>query len=177
MYFGGYEDRGSIGEPLVLPNILTPGERDVVKALAANASGDQKTAFERAIDDLYDLCRNPNALDLDGNGQPDKELLTGLVYGTNVATVTVNGRPRRVTNAVPEVFMGGPKALTAADVAAAVSQGIPTLQNVAIPVTEAVSGPRLGGFSVLTANVLAENGVIHAIDGVLVPPGVLAQLQ
>jgi uncharacterized surface protein with fasciclin (FAS1) repeats len=74
-------------------------------------------------------------------------------------------------------FHVAPQALTAADVAASVSQGIPTLQNVAIPVTAAVSGPRLGGFSVLTANVLAENGVIHAIDGVLVPPGVLAQLQ
>ena len=74
-------------------------------------------------------------------------------------------------------FHVAPQALTAADVAASVSQGIPTLQNVAIPVTESVSGPRLGGFSVLTANVLAENGVIHAIDGVLVPPGVLAQLQ
>lgn len=70
-----------------------------------------------------------------------------------------------------------PQALTAADVTAAAGQGIQTLQNVAIPVAATASGPQLEGFRVVAANVLAENGLIHAIDGVLVPPGVLAQLQ
>lgn len=67
--------------------------------------------------------------------------------------------------------------LTAADVTARVGQSIETLQGAAIPVAASAAGPQLGGFSVLTTNVLASNGVIHAIDGVLVPPGVLAQLQ
>ena len=67
--------------------------------------------------------------------------------------------------------------LTAADVALRVGQGIVTLQGASIPVTQSANGPLLGGFRVLTANVLASNGVVHAIDGVLVPPGVLVQLQ
>lgn len=67
--------------------------------------------------------------------------------------------------------------LTAADVTARVGQSIETLQGAAISVAASAAGPQLGGFSVLTTNVLASNGVIHAIDGVLVPPGVLAQLQ
>ncbi|MFM8418712.1 MAG: LamG-like jellyroll fold domain-containing protein, partial [Verrucomicrobiota bacterium] len=115
LYLGGFEDRANIGEPLVLPNILTPSERDTIKALAANASGTQRTQFLAAVDALYDLCRNPNRLDLDGDGIADASLLVGLTYGTNVTSVLVQGVRRIVTNAVPEVFAGGPKALTAAD--------------------------------------------------------------
>ncbi len=115
LYFGGYEDRSAIGEPLVLPNILTPSERDTVKALANSASGVSKTQFTGAIDALYDLCRNPNRLDLNGDGVADQALLVGLTYGTNVTRVTINGVSRTLTNAVPEVFGSGPKALTAAD--------------------------------------------------------------
>ncbi len=115
LYFGSFEDRSSIGEPLVLPNILTPSERDTVKALVVNGSGLQKTQFETGVDALYDLCRNPNRLDLDSDGKPDQALLVGLVYGTNVTQRSVGGQLVRFTNAVPEVFAGGPKALTAAD--------------------------------------------------------------
>ena len=115
LYFGSLEDRTGIGEPLVLPNIMTPSEAEVIKALAANATGQQRTGFQAGVDALYDLCRNPNRLDLDADGQPDKALLVGLVYGTNVTQRTLFGRQVTVTNAVPEVFAGGPKALTAAD--------------------------------------------------------------
>ncbi len=115
LYFGGYEDRSAIGEPLVLPNILTPSERDTVKALADNASGLQKTQFTAAIDALYDFCRNPNRLDLNGDGVADQDLLVGLTYGTNVTRTIVNGVARTLTNAVPQVFGSGAKALTAAD--------------------------------------------------------------
>ena len=115
LYFGALEDRTGIGEPLVLPNIMTPSERDVIKTLAGGASGLQKSRFMEGVDALYDLCRNPNRLDLDANGEPDKALLVGLAYGTNVTRQSIGGRQVTVTNVVPEVFAGGPKALTAAD--------------------------------------------------------------
>ena len=115
LYFGAYEDRTSIGEPLVLPNILTGSERDTVLALAANATGTQKSNFEAGVMALYNFCRNPNQLDLDGNVIPDTDLLVGLVYGTNVSSKVIDGSYRTVTNAVPEIFSGNPKALTAAD--------------------------------------------------------------
>ncbi|MEY3275962.1 MAG: hypothetical protein RL153_1228, partial [Verrucomicrobiota bacterium] len=112
---GGYEDRTGIGEPLVLPNILSDSERNTIKALAASATGTQRISFLVGVDALYDLCRNPNRLDLDGNGAADKSLLVGLTYGTNVTSLLVGNVRRTLTNAVPEVFSSGPKALTAAD--------------------------------------------------------------
>ncbi len=115
LHFGGYEDRTTIGEPLVLPNLLTPSERDTILALAASATGTQKSTFEAGVTALFNLCRNPNQLDLDGDGQPDEALLIGLTYGTNKSTVFVGGAYRTLTNAVPEVFGDNPKALTAAD--------------------------------------------------------------
>jgi len=69
-----------------------------------------------------------------------------------------------------------PSALTAQDVKAAVGTGLTTLQGSVVGVLHA-QGLSLDGQPVLTADVLAANGIVHAIDGVLVPPGVLAQLQ
>ncbi|MEQ1632065.1 MAG: fasciclin domain-containing protein [Planctomycetota bacterium] len=83
--------------------------------------------------------------------------LTGLSLPFTAPAVHAAGPPNAVTTVL--------------------AQGIDTLQGVPIPVTESLTGPRLGGFSILSADVLAANGIIHAIDGVLVPPGVLAQLQ
>jgi hypothetical protein len=137
LYFGGYEDRTGIGEPLVLPNIMTGAERDVVKALAESSSATQKAPFEQAVDDLYSLCRNPNQIDLGGRRNPDgsqapdgivdNELILGLKSGTNLALVwngvsradflagNYQGNFRSYTNLVPEILGSGPKALTAAD--------------------------------------------------------------
>jgi len=64
--YGGPEN------PLLLPNVLSPRERDRIKDLSGN------TTFGLLIDALYDLTRNPNRLDLDDNGAPDPTLLVGL---------------------------------------------------------------------------------------------------
>lgn len=67
-------------------------------------------------------------------------------------------------------------ALTAQDVKAAIGTGLTTLQGSVLGVVH-VQGLAVDGQPVSTADVLAANGIVHAIDGVLVPPGVLAQLQ
>lgn len=66
---------------------------------------------------------------------------------------------------------------TARDVEGAIAAGLTTLQGATVGVTHAQAGLRVDGQPVSVANVLAANGIVHAIDGVLVPPGVLSQLQ
>ena len=96
-------DYGGPDDPLLLLNVLSPRERDRIKQLSTNPD------FQAAVDNLYDLTRNPNQLDLDQDGQPDKTLLIGLTYGyeTNQTTGVIT------TNVVPEKLGDGPKALTA----------------------------------------------------------------
>ena len=86
--YGGPEN------PLLLPNVLSPRERDRLKDLSANMT------FEHLINALYDLTRNPNRLDLDGNGTPDTTLLVGLEQNED-------------GDIVPEDLGDGPKILTA----------------------------------------------------------------
>lgn len=94
--FGGVLDSSYVGEPLLLPNVLTERERDRIKELDG---GGAETDFDRVIDALYDLSRNPNQVDLNPkDGVPDKALRIGLT--------------RDGTNVVLEQ-LGGPKALTA----------------------------------------------------------------
>jgi uncharacterized surface protein with fasciclin (FAS1) repeats len=68
-------------------------------------------------------------------------------------------------------------AATANSIRQAATTGLTTLQGAAVAVQDGQPGLRIDGFPVLTADVLAANGIVHAIDGVLVPPGVLQQLQ
>ncbi|MCU0862960.1 MAG: fasciclin domain-containing protein [Planctomycetes bacterium] len=70
-----------------------------------------------------------------------------------------------------------PTPQTARSITARAGQGLPTLLGPAVPVTTGQNGLLLDGQAVLTTDVLAANGLVHAIGGVLVPPGVLAQLQ
>ncbi len=118
--FKGYLDESQIGEPLLLPNVMTESERDQIQDLDGK---NNNTSFDKAIDDLFWLTRNPNRLDLDRDGLADKSLLVGLQYRrVAVATNVVVGLS---TNAVTtyqfntnylefESLPGGPKALTAA---------------------------------------------------------------
>jgi hypothetical protein len=96
---------GGEQNPLLLINVLSPRERDRIKKLGEGLDG--ATAFQDAIDDLYDLTRNPNRLDADRNGQVDKTLLIGLAYSYQTNGNTI------LTNIAPEALGDIPKALTA----------------------------------------------------------------
>ncbi|MBE0486998.1 hypothetical protein [Marinobacter sp.] len=73
--FNGWVDESQIGDPQLLPNIMTRRERDRILALQG---ADQ--AFSNAINALYHLSRNPNGLNLDGDpdGVADEAYLVGV---------------------------------------------------------------------------------------------------
>ena len=73
--FKGWFDDSQIGDPQLLPNIMTTRERDRILSLQG---ADQ--AFLDAINQLYHLSRNPNGLNLDGDPQhaPDEAYLVGV---------------------------------------------------------------------------------------------------
>jgi hypothetical protein len=99
--FRGYEDRTGIGEPLLLPNIMSAPERQTIVDLVDSSNAIKKQVWSEFVGKLYRVCLNPNGLDLNGDGTPDEAMLSGL---------------RRLDNKiVPEEFGDGPKALTAAD--------------------------------------------------------------
>ena len=81
--FHGILDESFVGEPLLLPNVLTERERDRIQDL--DGSGNE-TDFDKVIEALYDLTRNPNRVDLTPkDGLPDKALRIGLAMnGQNV---------------------------------------------------------------------------------------------
>jgi hypothetical protein len=99
--FRGYEDRTGIGEPLLLPNIFSVQEREMIVNLVDASNPTIKTVWADIVGKLYRTCLNPNGLDLNGDGVADEAMLSGLRR--------VNGK------IVPEEFGDGPKALTAAD--------------------------------------------------------------
>ncbi len=70
------EELTFITPPVRLPNILTPAER----AQAVDASEDSDV-WEDAVDRLFVKTRNPNGIDLDGDGEPDDAVLSGIVRG------------------------------------------------------------------------------------------------
>ena len=85
--WAGFLDESGVGEPLLLPNLMTARERDRIKAATSDPTA---TAWCQAVDDLYALTRNPNQVDLDpDDGQPDQALRLGLTtfYETNHYTV------------------------------------------------------------------------------------------
>jgi len=73
--FNGSVDESQIGDPQLLPNIVTARERDRMLALPG---ADQ--AFTEAVNQLYHLSRNPNGLNLDGDPQEaaDETYLVGV---------------------------------------------------------------------------------------------------
>ncbi|MBX3744105.1 MAG: hypothetical protein KF833_02245 [Verrucomicrobiae bacterium] len=82
IFSGVFDETRTAGEPFYLLNILTERERERIKDLDG-ATG-SSTDWDKAIDALYDLTRNPNQVDLDPrDGQPDRALRVGLI--TNAA--------------------------------------------------------------------------------------------
>ncbi|MBX3463969.1 MAG: fasciclin domain-containing protein [Planctomycetes bacterium] len=67
--------------------------------------------------------------------------------------------------------------VTERDARAAAGATVATLQGSSFAVALGAGGLTVDGQSVIATDVLAANGIVHAIDGVLVPPGVLTQLQ
>jgi len=110
--FAGYLDETfDVGQPLLLPNILSSNEVSRIKELATG-----NTPWGQLIDRLYALCRNPNGVDLDHDGQADNALRVGLTTETNASGTIV---------VVPEKFGSQPKALTAALGGVAAAQPLP----------------------------------------------------
>jgi hypothetical protein len=120
--YGGKEN------PLLLLNVLSPRERDRIQELSGNP------AFDDLISALYNLTRNPNQLDLDGDDQPDQALLAGL-------TKTQTG------DIVPEALGDGPKVLTAGKASA--SGYLTVVEN---------NDPSLGGLPVTLHIIRVEGG-------------------
>lgn len=82
--FGGWFDDSQIGDPHLLPNIMTSRERDRILALQG---ADQP--FIDAINALYQLTRNPTGLDLDDDALTDDAYLVGVqpeVLGVGIDT-------------------------------------------------------------------------------------------
>ncbi len=106
--FGGLLDEssefGGPDNPLLLINVLSPRERDRIKQLTSN------TAFLDAVDDLYNLTRNPNRIDRNGDGQADQELLIGLTapnLNTNLNLRTGPLQPEKLGD-IPKALTAGP---------------------------------------------------------------------
>lgn len=109
--FSGYLDESfGVGEPLLLPNVLTQRERDDLRKLGKDLPASDKRAWDLLTGLLYDLTRNPGQVDLDPrDGRPDTALRLGLAR-----QVITNDDSTLQTNVVAEPLLAGPKALTAA---------------------------------------------------------------
>jgi probable HAF family extracellular repeat protein len=72
LQFSGVLDEISyLGEPLLLPNVLSSRERDGIRNLVPESHAD-RAAWVAVVDKLYDLTRNPNQVDLQPlDGKPD----------------------------------------------------------------------------------------------------------
>lgn len=113
--FKGYYDDTVVGEPLLLPNILSERERDRIKALDGTNT---VSAFDLVVDALFNLTRDPNGVAL---GQPVNVGLAKaytVVEGgiTNIVFKLPDASKTNITilatNLAPEPLLG-PKALTA----------------------------------------------------------------
>lgn len=88
---------------VTLVNVMSQREREAILELDASRT----RCSRKSSEDLYALTRNPNRLDLTGDGLPDESLLVGLT--TQIVT---NRNGTVFTNVVGE-NLNGPKALTA----------------------------------------------------------------
>jgi hypothetical protein len=95
---------GGPDNPLLLLNVMSPRERDRIKLL------DGDGAFTDAIDELYELTRNPNRLDINPkDGTPDKSLLVGLQYEVRPdGTTNVNSVVHEKLGDVVKALTAGP---------------------------------------------------------------------
>ncbi|MCI0536036.1 MAG: LamG domain-containing protein [Verrucomicrobiales bacterium] len=114
-------------DPLLLPNVMSAAERDAIEALEGIPNSVSSSTWQAKVDELYDLTRNPNRVDLNGDSQPDRELRLGLITRYEVRSTSNPTGPTSLvyakptsglqivnTAVVPEPLGSGPKALTAA---------------------------------------------------------------
>jgi hypothetical protein len=75
VFIGRLNGEGQVGDPQLLPNIMTSFERNKIKSLPGTDSN-----FEEAVDALYHLTRNPDELNLDADPDAlaDQTYLVGL---------------------------------------------------------------------------------------------------
>ena len=139
--FQGYYDASGVGDPILLPNVMSERERDRIFNLVPNTSSDFAN-WTNLVTSLYFLTRNPNQVDLfPVDGQPDQDLRLGL---------TTNG----TGGVVLQQFEGVQQALTAG------LAGVPpplTNAGTALQMTGAgwVAAPDLDGLADLTISVWA----------------------
>jgi hypothetical protein len=118
--FKGYLDESVAGEPLVLLNVMTSAERDLLLGLndeVCDTDGDSDcdrddpllSDYGEAVKQLYWLSRNPRSLDLDLDTIPDDAVLIGLQDELIAAEGTAG------SDGIPELLrlVGVPGALTA----------------------------------------------------------------
>ena len=87
----GKLDESGLGEPFVALNIMTERERDELKGMSA------QMAWSDAVDALYALSRNPNAVDWNNDQMPDEDVRVGLTMrGNRVVTEQLLG-PKALT--------------------------------------------------------------------------------
>ncbi|HEX5218398.1 MAG TPA: LamG-like jellyroll fold domain-containing protein [Verrucomicrobiae bacterium] len=96
-------DYGGPANPLLLINVLSPRERDRIKQLSTD------TAFVQAIDQLYDLTRNPNRIDRNGDNLPDQELLIGFTAPNLDTNLNIRTGPLQTEDLgdLPKVLTAG----------------------------------------------------------------------
>ncbi len=112
--FIGHHDETTVGEPLLLPNIMSAAEMARVQALDGTGAA---TDWDRAVERLYHKTRNPNDLDLNHDGQPDRTFLVGyqnVVSRTNFVAGTPVGYEYDKNFIMVESVPNGLKLLSAA---------------------------------------------------------------
>lgn len=106
-------------QPITLVNVMTARELETLLDLDPGGS----PAFREAVERLYRNTRNPNQLDLTGDGVADDSLLVGIAK-----QVSTNTAGAVVTNLVRETLKG-PKALAfGTPIAPATPLGLPAMQ-------------------------------------------------
>ncbi len=134
-------------DPLVLPNVMTDGERtNIVSLVPGNSTWKQKVA------DLFDLTRNPNQVDADFDGIPDKKLLIGLATFTNAVGVITVG---------PETLGAGAKALSAAVSLSDAAANLLSVPGPKLALSFNAGGAYLAGNNIVG---LAAGNVEHTIE-------------
>ncbi|MBI2567735.1 MAG: hypothetical protein HYV63_11950 [Candidatus Schekmanbacteria bacterium] len=86
---GHFDNTGDYisGDPLLLPNVMTASERDALKGACLSAGN--CVDYKAAVDALYDLTRNPNQIDLNGDSAIDKKYYVG--YKNDNGALIVDG--------------------------------------------------------------------------------------
>ena len=92
-----------MGDPLLLADVMSDRERQ--KLLELSPDGD----YRKAINDLYDLTRNPRKIDADGKDGADRDLLIGYWDPPDESNPAAN----TTREIVPKPLLGVPMALTA----------------------------------------------------------------